>query len=231
MPTALFSIFIPGHLEIAWCPSHLCSWVWLKFTHSEVPTSPLLAQSYQSQLTTLGCRTLVADVPILHRRSHLFELPQDLHDWFPTAEAESHVCFKMASHRRTPFIWVPHFQPLWLDSALASCSVGWFFAPLLVRRSAASIGVQPLWLSARKDAWKSTARCLCPKCSIALHKITYALNSWVVFDVQGISTWASWWVLEVSPARKPILLMFVCPVFYLPLPSGTCALNQNGQAK
>ena len=124
------------------------------FTHSEVPTSPLLAQSYQSQLTTLGCRTLVADVPILHRRSHLFELPQDLHDWFPTAEAESHVCFKMASHRRTPFIWVPHFQPLWLDSALASCSVGWFFAPLLVRRSAASIGVQPLWLSPKKDAWK-----------------------------------------------------------------------------
>ena len=119
--------------------------------HSEIRTSPLERHSH---ITTLGCRTLVADVPILHRHSHLFELPQDLNDWFPTAEAERHrkFCigrvFKMASHRDTPFIEdVPHQLRTFSHcgwTLLLPRAFGGFRAPLFVRRSAASIGVQPL---------------------------------------------------------------------------------------
>ena len=126
MTTALFSIFIPGHLEIGCYPSHVLH----KFGSNSLwnsDLSPGAAQSYHntglphacsrranssssftSVRATTGPQWLVSN-------SWSWEAPKVLH-WtcFQNGVTPWHPVHRGCSTS------APHFQPLWLDSALAS---------------------------------------------------------------------------------------------------------------
>ena len=226
MTTALFSIFIPGHLDIGCYPSHVLH----KFGSNSLwnsDLSPGAAQSYHntglphacsrranssssftSVRATTGPQWLVSN-------SWSWEAPKVLH-WtcFQNGVTPWHPVHRGCSTS------APHFQPLWLDSALASC-VRWVSCTVVCQKVCCQYRRSTTMTTAKKDVpelWiRSPVLWFSEPLSIGLMGSRPLPRSFSCSQAHTSD-------VRLSCSLTPVTFS----LYHVPVP---CALNHNGQAK